>query len=68
MTVLEKEIRRQLYEAGYDLNPEKTAYSDVVEYLDIVNEENDLSDETYYSIHDWIRDTAVMYPEYLVIL
>ena len=66
MTVLEKEIRRQLHEAGYDLNPEKSTYEDVADYLNLVNEEEELSEQSYYSIHDWIRDTAVMYPEYLV--
>ena len=66
MTVLEKEIRRQLYEAGYDLNPEESTYGDIVEYLEMVNSEKDLSDDKYYSIQDWIRDTRNMYPEYLI--
>ena len=66
MTVLEKEIRRQLHEAGYDLNPEELRYSDVVEYLEMANSEKDLSEDKYYSIHDWIRDTVIFYPEYIV--
>lgn len=66
MTVLEKEIRRQLHEAGLDLNPEEMRYSDVVEYLEMANSEKDLSEDKYYSIHDWIRDTVILYPENLL--
>ena len=66
MTVLEKEIRRQLHEAGYDLNPEELMYDDVAEYLNIANSENDLSEDKYYSIQDWIKDTSSMYPELLL--
>ena len=66
MTVLEKEVRRQLHEAGYDLNPEELGYDDVVEYLNIVNNENDLAENKYYSIQDWIIDTSTMFPELLL--
>lgn len=63
MKTLEKQIIKVLADRDYMLNGEITTLSDVVEYLDMMN---DADEDDYYSPEDWFRDTKVHYPEYLI--
>ena len=62
MTTLEKQIAKVLKNNDLFLNSDITTIQDVAEYIDMVNN----ADDDYYSPEDWLRDTKINFPEYLL--
>lgn len=64
MYTLAKQIRKVLKENDYELNPEVTDIDDIIEYIEMKNREN--GNDEYYSPEEWLADTKINFPEYLL--
>lgn len=62
MTTLEKQILKILSDNDLYLNSDLVTIEDIAEYIDGVND----ADKEYYSPADWLRDTKINFPEYLL--
>lgn len=62
MNTLEKQIAKVLKDNEIYLNTDITSLSDIADYIDMTNE----ADDEYYGPEDWLRDTKISFPEYLL--
>lgn len=62
MTTLAKQVLKVLNDNYLYLNSDLITLEDVADYIDMMNEGN----AEYYSPEQWLRDTKINFPEYLM--